>query len=250
MARFTAPVEDHLVLQADVRLPPAHERYLVAVGQRVPAPVPVRLVIDTGSKRTCLIPGIFERLRPTSGAIAHVITSLGSTLTDLAWVCLEFPGAGLASFREVLVARLAMPPALSHFHGLLGRDLLARLESFECSSTFPPISGTSCPGRWLMPWTSIGCKSVAGGKRTARLLGGTEVGFALPPATRHAGSARLAPPPAVGHFRFAWAFFNNSATSAGALLVVQSAPVRPLQGRNLVGLPIPGRRCACPGLCC
>jgi hypothetical protein len=49
----------------------------------------------------------------------------------LAWVCLEFPEAGLTAFPEVLVARLPMPAALSQFHGLFGRDLLRRLESFE-----------------------------------------------------------------------------------------------------------------------
>ena len=42
-----------------------------------------------------------------------------------------FPEAGLASFSEGLVARVPMPPALSQYHGLFGRDLLGRLESFE-----------------------------------------------------------------------------------------------------------------------
>ena len=46
-------------------------------------------------------------------------------------MCLEFPDAGLAPFPEVLGARLPMPAALSQFHGLLGRDLLRRFESFE-----------------------------------------------------------------------------------------------------------------------
>jgi hypothetical protein len=49
----------------------------------------------------------------------------------LFWVRLAFPGTGLASFEHVQVARLAMPPDLALFHGLLGRDLLARMESFD-----------------------------------------------------------------------------------------------------------------------
>jgi hypothetical protein len=56
---------------------------------------------------------------------------LGAVSTHLSWVCLEFPEGGLAPFPEVLVARLPMPAALSAFHGLLGRDLLRRFESFD-----------------------------------------------------------------------------------------------------------------------
>jgi hypothetical protein len=50
---------------------------------------------------------------------------------ELFWVGLQFPEAGISAFPEVLVARMPMPAALSQFHGLLGRDLLRRLTSFD-----------------------------------------------------------------------------------------------------------------------
>jgi hypothetical protein len=48
----------------------------------------------------------------------------------LVWVRLDFPEAGLAPFENWQVARLAMPPELAQFYGLLGRDLLGRWEEF------------------------------------------------------------------------------------------------------------------------
>jgi hypothetical protein len=63
-------------------------------------------------------------------------------------VCLEFPEAGLASFTEVLVARHAMPPSLARFHGLLGRDLLRRLYSFEYLGQMGRYTLRDAPG-WL-----------------------------------------------------------------------------------------------------
>jgi hypothetical protein len=130
MGKYAALVEDHLVLPARVRLPPNEEHWRADAGGNVPAPVRVRLIIDTGAKRTTLIPGVLDHFQPPSGARTHPVTALGSALIDLVWVCLEFPEAGLAPFPEVLVARLPMPPALHQFHGLFGRDLLGRLESF------------------------------------------------------------------------------------------------------------------------
>jgi hypothetical protein len=51
-------------------------------------------------------------------------------IVPLYWVRLAFPETALNPFDNVQVARLAMPPDLAQFHGLLGRDLLRRLESF------------------------------------------------------------------------------------------------------------------------
>lgn len=131
MGSYTATVEDHLILPARVRLVEEEERSLIAQGQEVPTPVPIRLLIDTGAKRTTLIPGVVDRLGPSFGASARLHTPVGSVSTDLFWLCLEFPEAGLTSFPEVLVARHPMPPILAQFHGLLGRDLLSRMHSFE-----------------------------------------------------------------------------------------------------------------------
>jgi len=148
MGRYVASVVDHLVLPGRVRLPPAYERQLARLGASVPAPVPIRLLIDTGSSRTTLIPGIVRHLQPMSGSEVRVVTATRSVDTDLVWVCLEFPEAGLASFPEILVARLAMPPALAQFHGLLGRDLLARLELLEYYGRRGRYSLRDTPG-WL-----------------------------------------------------------------------------------------------------
>jgi hypothetical protein len=75
-------------------------------------------------------------------------------MTDLVWVCLEFPEAGLASFPEVLVVRHPMPPSLAHFHGLLGRDLLSRLHSFEYLGRRGQYTVRDRPGwlDWLRRW--------------------------------------------------------------------------------------------------
>ena len=75
-------------------------------------------------------------------------------MTDLGWVCLEFPEARLASFSEVLVARLPMPPAIMRFHGLLGRDLLDRLPSFEYLGLRKSYTLRDRPGwfDWLRCW--------------------------------------------------------------------------------------------------
>jgi hypothetical protein len=154
MGQYTALVEDHLILPARVRLPPDEERWLAGSGGNVPIPVPICLIIDTGAKRTTLIPGIVRHLQPTPGIEAHVVTPQGSAITDLFWVCLEFPEAGLTSFPEVLVARLAMPPLLAQFHGLLGRDLLGRLHSFEYLGRRGRYTLRDAPGwfDWLRRW--------------------------------------------------------------------------------------------------
>lgn len=132
MGRYSAAVVDHLILPAAVRLTlPAEHLRRRAGGQSVPAPIPIRLLIDTGSKRTTLIPGIVRHLNPPGGDSVRVTTPLTVGTSRLFWVRLEFPEAGLASFEHVQVARLAMPPDLAQFHGLLGRDLLRRLESFD-----------------------------------------------------------------------------------------------------------------------
>src|SRR5262245_1317184 len=115
MGRYTAPVEEHLVLPARVRLPPDHEGLLRHLQRPVPTPVAIRLLIDTGSKRTTFIPGVVRHLQPTPSGEGQVITPLGSVRAERFWVSLEFPEAGLATFAEVLVARLPMPAALGQF---------------------------------------------------------------------------------------------------------------------------------------
>jgi hypothetical protein len=130
MGKYSATVEDHLVLPALVHLPEAEVFARGRSGQSVPAPVSIRLLIDTGSRRSTIIPGIIRHLDPPGGNPVRVATSLAARTTRLFWVRLSFPDSGLASFDPVQVASLAMPPELAHFHGLLGRDLLQRLDAF------------------------------------------------------------------------------------------------------------------------
>jgi hypothetical protein len=131
MGKYTAPVEDHLILPAVASLTAGPGHLLRTTGQPVPVPVPIRLLIDTGSKRTTLVPGVVRHLNPSSGLRVNVVTPLAEVRAELFWVRLDFPDAGLAPFPHVQVARLAMPPGLAQFHGLLGRDLLRRWESFD-----------------------------------------------------------------------------------------------------------------------
>jgi hypothetical protein len=131
MGKYSAHVEDHLILPALARLPEGEAQARARAGQRVPVAVPVRLIIDTGSKRTTLIPGIIRHLNPLGSDTVRVATSLITGTTRFFWLRLDFPEAGLASFEVVQVIRLAMPPPLSQFHGVLGRDLLRRLESLD-----------------------------------------------------------------------------------------------------------------------
>jgi hypothetical protein len=151
MGKYTASVEDHLILPVRVRLPRMQERAMASRGESVPDPVSIRLLIDTGSKRTTLIPGIISHLRPAVNSEVRVVTPLGTARTDLVWVCLEFPEAGLVSLSEVLVARLGMPRGLSQFHGLFGRDLLSRLHSFEYRGRRGQYVLRDVPG-WLGRW--------------------------------------------------------------------------------------------------
>src|SRR6266404_5426083 len=98
MGKYTASVDEHLILPARVGLTHGRARALHSLGQSVPPPIPIRLLIDTGSKRTTLIPRIIGHLQAAPSGAARVITSLGALDTSLSWVSLEFPEAGLAPF--------------------------------------------------------------------------------------------------------------------------------------------------------
>jgi hypothetical protein len=131
MGKYRALVQDHLIVPAVVRLPAGSERLRRRNQNPVPTPIPVQLVLDTGSKRTTVIPGIIRHLDPEPGRDVRLVTPLASGTVTLFWVRLDFPGTTLSSFEEIQVGRVAMPPELSQFHGVLGRDILCRLESFE-----------------------------------------------------------------------------------------------------------------------
>jgi hypothetical protein len=131
MGTFQATVEDHLILPARVGLTEDEERLRRLRGRGIPAPVTVRFVIDTGATRTTLSPGIIRHLDPAAGHDVRVITPSQPLTATMYWVRLDFPGTGLAGFDPVQVARMEIPPALRHFEGLFGRDLLRRWDEFR-----------------------------------------------------------------------------------------------------------------------
>jgi hypothetical protein len=131
MGKYSAPVVDHLILPALAGLPVGRERALRLAGRPVPPAVAIRLLIDTGSKRSTLVPGVLHHLDPWPGDEVRVSTSLRSGTTQFFWVRLDFSEARLAPFELVQVALLAMPPEVARFHGVLGRDLLRELVSFD-----------------------------------------------------------------------------------------------------------------------
>jgi hypothetical protein len=154
MGRYRATVEDHLILPAVASLPTGPAYFLSRAGRPVLAPVPVRLLIDTGAKRTTLIPGIIRHLDPVVSDPVRVVAPLHTGTTRLFWIKLDFPEAGLAPFELVQVARLAMPPELAQFHGLLGRDLLHRMDSLHYEGRRRRYTLRDTPGLfgWLRRW--------------------------------------------------------------------------------------------------
>ena len=58
MGKFITSVHDHLILDACAIVTDKDRHLLQAEGRPVPPPVPIRLVIDTGSGRSSLIPSI------------------------------------------------------------------------------------------------------------------------------------------------------------------------------------------------
>src|SRR4051812_2396769 len=100
MGKYTASVEDHLILPAVVSLSAGPVHFLRQSGGRVPEPVPVRLLIDSGAKRTTLIPGLLRHLDPPPGGDVRVETPLAAVVATLYWVRLDFPEAGLIPFEQ------------------------------------------------------------------------------------------------------------------------------------------------------
>jgi hypothetical protein len=153
MGKYQARVDDHLVLPATVFLPRGHARVLRLLGRPVQDLLSVRLLIDTGSKRSSLIPEIIDRLKPRQAGRVRIETAYAWGRASLHWVRLEFPGTSLQAISEIPVARLALPPSLSRFHGLIGRDLLHRWESFHYQGRRRLLTIRDTPGGlfgWLL----------------------------------------------------------------------------------------------------
>jgi hypothetical protein len=80
-----------------------------------------------------------------------MMTSLGTTHTRLHWVRLEFPDTDLLPIPILAVARLSLPPNMTGFHGVLGRDVLSRWESFHWQGRRGRLAIRDVPGwfAWL-----------------------------------------------------------------------------------------------------
>ncbi len=151
MGKYTAEVDEHLVLPARVLVTLGWERELHRAGRPVPVGAPVRLVIDTGSRRSTLIPSVLTGLDPRPGDMVSVETSAGSTATTLFWVRLDFPETELEPIAHLPMARLELPPALRDFQGVIGRDVLFRWEWFRLEGRRRRLSIRDTPGwfGWL-----------------------------------------------------------------------------------------------------
>lgn len=149
-----APVEDHLILPARVGLHAGEEYTRRQMGQEVPSPVSIRLLIDTGAKRTTLVPEVIRTLGAFEGRTVQVVTPLGAGATTLYWVRLDFPGTALSPFEYAQVASLEMPPGLRQLHGLLGRDLLSRWDALLYEGRRGRYVIRDTPGlfSWLRRW--------------------------------------------------------------------------------------------------
>jgi hypothetical protein len=146
MGKYTAAVSDHLIVPARVHQPHGQERLFRLAGRPVPVPLPVRLIIDTGSKRSCLVADVQRHLQLESTHQVRVETGVGSREANLFWVRLEFPDTALAPIPHLAVVRLTFPPSLRSFHGLIGRDLLHQWESFHFEGRRGRLTVRDVPG--------------------------------------------------------------------------------------------------------
>jgi hypothetical protein len=153
MGKYIAAAHDHLVLPARAFLLRGQEQARRLLGRPIPAPVTVRLLIDTGSRRSTLLPSIVTHLELEVIGTVRVETGVAAVETELYWVRLEFPQTALAAIPELIIARMPLPPSLHAFHGLIGRDLLRRWESFVYQGRRGRFSIHDTPG-WRFGWLS------------------------------------------------------------------------------------------------
>jgi len=151
MGKYVAAAHDHLTVPARVLQTQGQEQAFRLLGRPVPDPVPVRLIIDTGSGRSTLVPSVIDALLPALRRASRIETSLAAVVTTLFWVRLEFPGTRLATIPEHAVARLPLPPLLHSFQGVIGRDLLRRWESLLFEGRRGRFTLRDSPG-WLRMW--------------------------------------------------------------------------------------------------
>jgi hypothetical protein len=153
MGKYTAEASDHLIVPAIAGRTSGRQQLDRLMGRPRGPLVPVRLIIDTGSKRSTLTPAIIAQLSPSQGGDAQLETSLTTASLSLFWVRLEFPDTPLALVSELAVARVPMPTPLQSFHGVIGRDLLCRWDYLLYQGLRKRFSIRDIPSRfftWLL----------------------------------------------------------------------------------------------------
>jgi hypothetical protein len=151
MARYRAPVHDRLILSAQVCPTRGQEHLFQMLRRTVPVPVPVQLLIDTGSTRCTLLPSVLSRSNLMPVSVARLETSLTEAEASLFRVRLEFPHTKLATVPELIVARTPLPRSLASFHGVIGRDLLRQWESLCYQGRRRWLTIRDTPS-WLWRW--------------------------------------------------------------------------------------------------
>jgi hypothetical protein len=149
MSKFTTSVHDRWILPARAGLTAGQEKRLQLAGKRLPSTVAVRLIVDSGSGRSSLVPPVIEQLKPLSQKPVHVETSAGTVATMLYWVRLEFPHTKLGPFSDIPVAQMPLPPSLKAFLGLIGRDLLRRWEELRFQGRRGRLTIRDRPSLWF-----------------------------------------------------------------------------------------------------
>lgn len=76
MGIFTSQVVDHWIMPVAVSQVLGQQHEFRVLRRPIPQPVPVQLIVDSGSKRTSLIPEVIRELQPYAAGKVHVETSL------------------------------------------------------------------------------------------------------------------------------------------------------------------------------
>jgi hypothetical protein len=126
MPTLSGPLSSNSALvELAVGVGAVHAAALAAAGRPVPTPIPVRALIDTGAKRTCVDAGVLAALSVRSTDVRNVRTVSTGPATLVTRV---FDVSILAGTRgEPIDGDLAVLEAALAHHGiqcLLGRDAL------------------------------------------------------------------------------------------------------------------------------
>lgn len=99
-------------------------------GRPLPTPVSTRLVLDSGSRQSCLSRSIVDHLQAPLVGRSRIHTATGVQPVDRFQVRLEFLPGTLKAIPKLRVAAIQVPAKLAGYGGVIGRDILDRWEFF------------------------------------------------------------------------------------------------------------------------